>query len=258
MSFIVETISQSRADTRIGEITLVDHEERTQVVSTFNDTQREIPTTTLPELFSAQVAKTPDAIALIFGDEEVSYRELDARANQLARYLIAENIGPEDIVAIALDRSIEMVVSLLAVLKSGAAYLPLDPEYPVERLAFMLRDSNARRLITTSEIYARIIGDKGALDASSRDVSKTPSDVLISSSIDAQIDPLDRVNRLASDATSPASEKKPPSDGLNTASGASLSSPALLLDDDVLRAELATLSNAPISDRERIRPLTPD
>ncbi|MFM8647071.1 MAG: AMP-binding protein, partial [Methylocystis sp.] len=174
----------------------------------------------LPDLFSAQVAKTPDAIAVIFGEEEVCYRELDARANQLARYLIAEKIGPEDIVAIALDRSIEMVVSLLGVLKSGAAYLPLDPEYPVERLAFMLRDSDARRLITTSEIYARITGDGGA-----RDSSLSPN---------AQV-----ASYTGSDAETALAD-------------------ALLLDDEVLQAELATLSPSPISDRERIRPLTPD
>ncbi|MFM8646438.1 MAG: non-ribosomal peptide synthetase, partial [Methylocystis sp.] len=186
----------------------------------FNDTQKEIPNTTLPELFAAQVEKSPDAIALIFGDEEVCYRDLDNRANQLARYLIAEGIGPEDIVAIALDRSIEMVVSLLGVLKSGAAYLPLDPEYPVERLAFMLRDSNARRLITTSEIYARITGDGGARDPSLSHNRQVAS-------------------YTGSDAETALAD-------------------ALLLDDDVLQSELATLSNTPISDRERKRPLTPD
>ncbi|NBT97455.1 MAG: non-ribosomal peptide synthetase, partial [Methylocystaceae bacterium] len=143
----------------IGAIPLISAQERTQVVSTFNDTQRDIPNTTLPELFAAQVEKSPDAIALIFGEEEVSYRELDARANQLARYLISQEIGPEDIVAIGLDRSIEMVVSLLGVLKSGAAYLPLDPDYPVERLHFMLADSNAKCLITAREIYDRLSGD---------------------------------------------------------------------------------------------------
>ncbi|MFM8646895.1 MAG: condensation domain-containing protein, partial [Methylocystis sp.] len=223
---VLSEISQSRADTRIGEITLVDHEERTQVVSTFNDTQREIPTTTLPELFSAQVAKTPDAIALIFGDEEVSYRELDARANQLARYLIAEKIGPEDIVAIALDRSIEMVVSLLGVLKNGAAYLPLDPEYPVERLAFMLRDSNARRLITTSEIYERLLGEPGqnSIDGAPHQGADVRSSVFSSS----------------------------------VGFGADAFPGALLLDDEIIQTELATLSSASISDNERVQPLTPD
>ncbi|MFM9154464.1 MAG: condensation domain-containing protein, partial [Methylocystis sp.] len=136
----------------VSAIPIISADERAQVISTFNDTQKDISSTTLPELFAAQVEKSPEAIALLFGEEEVSYRELDARANQLARYLISQNIGPEDIVAIALDRSIEMVVSLLGVLKSGAAYLPLDPEYPVERLTFMLGDSNAKRLITTSAI----------------------------------------------------------------------------------------------------------
>jgi len=164
----------SRSSTPLASLSLIDTSERTQVVSTFNDTQREIPNTTLPELFAAQVEKSPDAIALIFGDEEVSYRALDARANQLARYLISENIGPEDIVAIALDRSIEMVVSLLGVFKSGAAYLPLDPDYPVERLTFMLTDSNAKRLITTSVIYERLLGetDPPRSAASDPDASK--------------------------------------------------------------------------------------
>ncbi|NBT97478.1 MAG: hypothetical protein EBT43_06660, partial [Methylocystaceae bacterium] len=159
LTHVLEAISQSSAGTYIGEIALVEENECTQVISTFNDTQKEIPTTTLPDLFAVQVEKSPDAIALIFGDEEVSYRDLDNRANQLARYLIEQNIGPEDIVAIALDRSIEMVVSLLGVLKSGAAYLPLDPEYPVERLNFMLTDSNAKRLITTSSIYDRLLSE---------------------------------------------------------------------------------------------------
>ncbi|MFM9153503.1 MAG: condensation domain-containing protein, partial [Methylocystis sp.] len=80
----------SQSSAPLASLSLIDTSERTQVVSTFNDTQREIPNTTLPELFAAQVERTPDAIALIFGDEEVSYRELDARANQLARYLISE------------------------------------------------------------------------------------------------------------------------------------------------------------------------
>ncbi|NDB70053.1 MAG: non-ribosomal peptide synthetase, partial [Methylocystaceae bacterium] len=131
---VLETISQSPTGAYIGQLPLVNDDERELVISSFNDTRQDIPNTTLPDLFAAQVEKSPDAIALIFEDEEVSYRDLDARANQLARYLIAEGIGPEDIVAIGLDRSIEMVVSLLGVLKSGAAYLPLDPEYPVERL----------------------------------------------------------------------------------------------------------------------------
>ncbi|NBT97456.1 MAG: amino acid adenylation domain-containing protein, partial [Methylocystaceae bacterium] len=217
---------QSSAGTYIGEIALLEQEERAQVVSTFNDTQKDIPTTTLPELFAAQVEKSPDAIALLFGDAEVSYRELDARANQLARYLIAENIGPEDIVAIALDRSIEMVVSLLGVLKSGAAYLPLDPEYPVERLNFMLADSNAKCLITTSVIYERLLSELGqnSIDGAPHQGADVRSSVF-SSSVDF---------------------------------GADAFPGALLLDDEIIQTELATLSSASISDNERVQSLTPD
>jgi len=122
-------------------LALIEPQERERVLVSFNDTDCEIASTTLPDLFSEQVVKSPEAPALIFEDIELSYGELDRCSNQLARYLISEGVGSEDIVAIALDRSIEMVVSLLGVLKSGAAYLPLDPEYPVERLRFMLEDS---------------------------------------------------------------------------------------------------------------------
>jgi non-ribosomal peptide synthetase component F len=109
-------------------------EERHRLVHQFNDTAAPIPEATLVELFEQQVAKTPDNIALVFADRELTYAELDWRANQLAWRLIADGIGPEDIVAICLERSIEMVTAILATLKAGAAYLPLDPDYPAERL----------------------------------------------------------------------------------------------------------------------------
>src|SRR5438309_776732 len=92
------------------------------------------------QLVAARAAETPDAPALIAGAEVMSYAELDRRSNQLAHYLIALGIGPEVIVGLCLDRSSEAVVSALAILKAGGAYLPLDPAYPIERLAFMLND----------------------------------------------------------------------------------------------------------------------
>ena len=107
---------------------------------------------TLPALFESQVARAPDQAALLFEENGVSntlsYAELDARSNRLARHLVSQGIGPEQVVGILLHRSPELIISMLAVIKAGAAYLPLDPDYPSARLEFFLRDSNARRLIT--------------------------------------------------------------------------------------------------------------
>ena len=88
--------------------------------------------------------RSPEAIALVFEESTLSYAELNAQANRLAHLLISRGVGPETLVAIALPRSIEMVVGLLAILKAGGAYLPLDPEYPPERLAYMLNDARPR------------------------------------------------------------------------------------------------------------------
>src|SRR5678809_703899 len=108
------------------------------------------------ELFEEQVKRAPDAIAVRFGKEELSYRELNERANKLARYLRAMGVGPEVLVGIFTDRSPEMLVGLLAVLKAGAAYLPLDPEYPPERIGFMIDDSQARVVLTQSALLHRL------------------------------------------------------------------------------------------------------
>ncbi|GAA2609962.1 non-ribosomal peptide synthetase [Streptomyces lienomycini] len=107
-------------------------------------------TDTLPELFAARVADTPDAPALTADGATWSYRELDERANQFARVLMARGTGPEDVVAVALPRTAELVVALLGVLKSGAAYLALDPDYPSARIEYMLRDAAPRLLVTSS------------------------------------------------------------------------------------------------------------
>jgi len=107
---------------------------------------------TLPELIEAQVELTPDAVAVIFKDETLTYRDLDTQANHLAHHLQTLGVGPETPVAVCIERSLDLVIALLAILKAGGAYLPLDPEYPPERLAFMLEDSQATVLITTSAL----------------------------------------------------------------------------------------------------------
>ena len=107
-------------------------------------------------MIERQVEACPEAVALIFGDTELSYAELNRRANRLAHRLIALGVKPETKVGIAVERSIEMIVGLLAILKAGGAYVPLDPEYPQERLNYMVTDSGIGLLLTQSHIRARI------------------------------------------------------------------------------------------------------
>ncbi len=115
----------------------------------------------LASLFERQAARTPQAVALAWGDEQLSYAELNARANRLARHLRALGVGAEARVGVLLERSAELVVSLLAVLKAGGAYVPLDPEYPLERLAFMLEDSRAPVLLTEARLRGVASGYEG-------------------------------------------------------------------------------------------------
>ncbi|MFI6967228.1 amino acid adenylation domain-containing protein [Streptomyces sp. NPDC050255] len=115
--------------------------EHALVVEEFNRTDRALPPTTLIGPIEAQAARTPDATALVYGDVSLTYAELNTRANRLARHLRTLGARPGAVVAVAVPRSVELIVSLLAVLKAGAAYLPLDPEYPAERVTYMLRDA---------------------------------------------------------------------------------------------------------------------
>jgi amino acid adenylation domain-containing protein/thioester reductase-like protein len=108
------------------------------------------------QLFEYQVEKTPEQIAVIFEDKQVSYQELNQRANQLAHYLQTLNVQPEVLVGICLERSLEMIVGLLAILKAGGAYVPLDPAYPSERLAFMLEDSQLSILLTQQNLLSKL------------------------------------------------------------------------------------------------------
>ncbi|MGW7586590.1 amino acid adenylation domain-containing protein, partial [Kitasatospora sp. NPDC054769] len=123
--------------------------ERELVLFGWNDTVREVPAVTLPELFEAQAVRTPGAVAVSDASGGVTYGELNERANRLAHLLVGGGVGPEDLVAVCLPRSVELVVALLAVGKAGAAYLPLDPEYPVERLAATVADARPSVLVAS-------------------------------------------------------------------------------------------------------------
>ncbi|MBO2451313.1 amino acid adenylation domain-containing protein [Actinomadura barringtoniae] len=123
----------------IGAVELAGEDERARLDG-WNDTAAELRPECLPDLFERQAARTPDDVALVCGEESLTYAELNGRANRLAHELIARGIGPEDRVALVLPRTPEIVVSLLGVLKAGAAYVPIDPEYPADRIAYMLDD----------------------------------------------------------------------------------------------------------------------
>ncbi len=123
----------------------------------WNHTQTDYPQQAcIHQLFEAQVEKTPDAVALIFNNQHLTYRDLNSRANQLAKHLQSLGVGAETLVGICIERSLEMVVALLAILKAGGAYVPLDPGYPQERLAFMLSDTQVSVLLTQKELVAKL------------------------------------------------------------------------------------------------------
>ncbi|MFF8770891.1 amino acid adenylation domain-containing protein [Kitasatospora sp. NPDC015120] len=144
-------------DTPVGRLPLISAEEHHRALVEWNGTPvTSEPGATLPELFEAAALADPGAVAVRYGDEELSYAELAARADRLARLLAARGIGPGTIVALALPRSPDLVVGLLAVAKSGAAYLPLDPEYPADRLAYMLTDAAPAALVTDRATAPRL------------------------------------------------------------------------------------------------------
>ncbi|MFC9757996.1 non-ribosomal peptide synthase/polyketide synthase [Streptomyces sp. NPDC056921] len=142
----------------IGEFDVVGAAERRKLLTDWNTTAHQVPESTLTALVEAQAARTPDAPAVAFGATELTYAELDARANRLARHLIALGAGPERFVGVLLPTSEHVPVTLLAVLKSGAAYLPLDPGLPAERIAFMLGDIAPVAVVTTPDRIAGLDG----------------------------------------------------------------------------------------------------
>jgi amino acid adenylation domain-containing protein len=140
-------------DTKIGALPLLPPAERAQVLEGWNATDVPYRTgVTLHQLFAEQVEKTPDAVALRFEGEELSYRELDARANQLAHWLVKHGVSRDVFVAVCLERSLEMVIALYAVIKAGGAYVPVDPTYPKARIAFFVEDAAAPVLLTQKKL----------------------------------------------------------------------------------------------------------
>ncbi|GAA1007125.1 hypothetical protein GCM10009556_017300 [Acrocarpospora pleiomorpha] len=145
-------------DTPVGNLDVLSADERMVILESWGGTESVDQQGTFVELFQKQVARVPTETALIYGDERLSYAQLDARTDRLARHLVANGIGPEQVVAMALPRSVEMVVAIVATLKAGGAYLPIDLAYPSERIAYMLTDAEPALVLTTSEVAAELPG----------------------------------------------------------------------------------------------------
>lgn len=144
-------------DRRVGELPFLTESERCQLLVEWNNTTKEYPfDKCIHELFEEQVTRSPDAIAVILEGEQLTYRELNQRANQLAHHLRALGVGPEVLVGICVERSPLMVIGLLGILKAGGAYVPLDPAYPTERLAYMLSDSQVKVLLTQEKLASSL------------------------------------------------------------------------------------------------------
>lgn len=153
-------------DLPISQLSLLSNQERHQLLSEWNQTQKEYSRSqTVTQLFEAQAVLTPAAVAVVGGGEQLSYRELNRKANQLAHYLRQQGVGPESLVAVCMERSIETVVALLGILKAGGAYVPLDPAYPETRLAYMIEDARAQVLLTKEALRAKFAGREVAIVA---------------------------------------------------------------------------------------------
>ncbi|NEO64229.1 MAG: AMP-binding protein, partial [Moorea sp. SIO4G2] len=164
----------------IDKLPLLSERERHQLLIEWNDTAREYPTDKcIHQLFEEQVEKTPDALAVVFENEQITYQELNQKANQLAHHLQSLGVGPEVLVGICVERSLEMVMGLLGILKAGGAYVPLDPNYPPSRLSYILADSGVEVLLTQESLVeslpatqAQVVNldtDWGAIEQLSQD-----------------------------------------------------------------------------------------
>jgi amino acid adenylation domain-containing protein/non-ribosomal peptide synthase protein (TIGR01720 family) len=142
---------------RISQLPLLTKVEEQQLLIDWNNTEVDYPSKQcIHQLFEEQVERTPDAVAVVFEGQQLTYNELNCRANQLAHYLQSLGVKPDELVGICVERSLEMIVGLLGILKAGGAYVPLDPDYPQERLSFMLEDSQVKVLVTQAKLVESI------------------------------------------------------------------------------------------------------
>jgi amino acid adenylation domain-containing protein len=160
----------AQPDQPVGNLPLLTAEERERALVQWNETRADYPADTcVHQLFEAQVEQTPDAVAVVFEGQTLTYQQLNLRANQLAHVLREREIGPESLVGVCMERSLEMVIALLGILKAGAAYVPLDPAYPRDRLEYMIQDARLPVLLTQQRLLETLPESEGttilALDA---------------------------------------------------------------------------------------------
>jgi len=166
----------------IDEIPILTQEETQRILIEWNDTKTEyLKDKTIHQLFEEQVERTPHAVAIVFEDQQLTYQQLNERSNQLAHHLRHLGVGPETLVAIAVEHSLEMIIGLLGILKAGGAYVPLDPTYPEERLAFLLEDTKAKILLTQPFLKERFKTYQGHLCSLSYNQQKTSFEVQVMS-----------------------------------------------------------------------------
>ncbi|BGE86247.1 hypothetical protein Ms3S1_26830 [Methylosinus sp. 3S-1] len=152
--------ASSKSDSRISELSLLDETERHRLLVDWNDTAAAYPQDRcIHQLFEAQASETPDAVAVAFEEQSLTYAQLNARANRLAHHLRRLGVGPETLVGLCVERSLEMIVGPLGIMKAGGAYLPLDPDYPLERLAYMLADARPLAILTQERLRQRLPDD---------------------------------------------------------------------------------------------------
>ncbi|MFI7136159.1 amino acid adenylation domain-containing protein, partial [Nonomuraea sp. NPDC050153] len=150
VSALEAVLDDGDPDLPLSAVDVLDDAERERLLHAWNDTTVQVRPATVTELFEGQAARTPDAMAVTSDGESLTYAELNARANRLARLLAGRGVGPESVVALVMERGVELMVAVLGVLKAGGAYLPVDPEYPAERIAYMLEDAVPAMVLATA------------------------------------------------------------------------------------------------------------
>ncbi|MGB7604816.1 MAG: amino acid adenylation domain-containing protein [Lutisporaceae bacterium] len=175
---IMQAITEN-IDTKLSEVAILTEEERQQILIDFNNTKADYPSDkTIHQLFEEQVERTPDNKAVVYEDKHLTYRELNERANQLARVLRARGVVPDSIVGMMVERSLEMIVGIIGILKAGGAYLPIDPKYPQDRIKYMLEDSGASPFLTQAWLYKDMVKAGEVIELDNEDTYQGEKDNL--------------------------------------------------------------------------------